>query len=173
MTSTSAPAWRNKGETDCHGVRTITTSHFQPRRGRKSAVDIVLPFPIEGQAFNGDPRPPRNDRFATAFFYCHSEEERSDDVGIRFPPHQSASPKGEAFCGVRIATASVRTGFAMTGLRLHCKYCHCEEALWADAAIRLPLISRLRRQLPPEGEGFKDYNKKPEDFPQAFHYTLS
>ena len=43
-------------------VRTRPSSHFQPRRGRKSAVDIVLPFPIEGQAFNGDPiKEPRND----------------------------------------------------------------------------------------------------------------
>jgi len=56
------------GETDCHGVISMPSSHFQPQRGRKSANDIEIPFPIEGQAFNGDPEAHwlRNDKLSAA-----------------------------------------------------------------------------------------------------------
>jgi len=62
-----------------------------------SAHCIVLPFPIEGQAFNGGPSADwlRNDRFSTAHKHCHSEKNFSpplpvaDKGGLEFPqPHR-------------------------------------------------------------------------------------
>ena len=45
---------------------------------------VMYPFGIcGGLRIATAPMGPRNDRFAATFFSCHSEEERSDDVGIR------------------------------------------------------------------------------------------
>ena len=68
------------GDADCHGVRTTPSSQLLPLRGCSSTDDIVLPFPIEGQAFNGGPSAdwPRNDRTGDA---DRSRNDRTGDAG--------------------------------------------------------------------------------------------
>jgi len=57
---------RGEGERIATASEQRHETTFSPEGGRKSADGIVLPFPIEGQAFNGGPnKGPRNDRGET------------------------------------------------------------------------------------------------------------